>query len=139
MEWRDTEFPGYQVSDTGEVVGRRGRKLTSSINGYGYLRVAISGYGSRSVHYLVCTAFNGDRPGHGYWIRHLDGNKLNNRPDNLEWRAPTSGDSRGGIVSCYLNSWQYAALTAMVDQSGVSRSAVLKRIVSQALKEEGYL
>lgn len=38
----------------------------------------------RSIHSLVLEAFKGKRP-KGKVARHLDGNKVNNSPDNLKW------------------------------------------------------
>lgn len=37
------------------------------------------------VHALVCTAFHGPRPAAGYEVAHNDGNRRNNRSDNLRW------------------------------------------------------
>ena len=37
------------------------------------------------VHILVCEAFHGHRPKDEYEVDHIDGNKRNNRADNLRW------------------------------------------------------
>ncbi len=37
------------------------------------------------VHILVCTAFHGLKPEPNMATRHLDGDKLNSKPDNLCW------------------------------------------------------
>jgi len=49
----------------------------------GYWRVSF-GEKNHYVHRLVCEAFNGFPPD-GFVVNHRDGNKLNNRPENLEW------------------------------------------------------
>ena len=91
----------YEVSNLGEVrsvdreiVGangvlqrRRGRTLKPVPASHGYLTVAIyrpDGRRTETVHDLVCTAFHGPRPD-GMEVRHLNGQRLDNRADNLAW------------------------------------------------------
>lgn len=40
---------------------------------------------TKSVHKLVCLAFHGEPPEPTMQVRHLDGDKTNCRPDNLQW------------------------------------------------------
>lgn len=57
------------------------------INDFGHLGVKLSVNGvkcDRTVHYLVATAFHGERP-EGLLIRHLDGRPSNNAPSNLAY------------------------------------------------------
>lgn len=100
-EWRPVV--GYQdwysVSNIGRVrrdmAGTRtkpGRLLKSWVEQNGYVRVGLSRGTHQSlrfhfVHKLVAEAFIGARPdGHG--INHLNGDKTDNRPANLEWSTP---------------------------------------------------
>lgn len=88
-EWRPTrEVPGYEVSDSGQVrhaikgtikgapIGRQGYRVVNLWHG-GKGRVCY-------VHSLVAEAFIGPRPA-GLSVNHVDGNKLNNSPENLEY------------------------------------------------------
>lgn len=53
----------------------------------GYWRVQLLVDGRREyypVYLLVADAFHGTRPS-GFVVDHLDGDKSNNRPENLEW------------------------------------------------------
>ncbi|HRK37293.1 MAG TPA: HNH endonuclease [Burkholderiaceae bacterium] len=75
----------YQVSNHGNVMGPRG-PLKPTLMAIGYYSVALSlGQGvvrRQYVHKLVVESFIGDQP--GLVIDHINGNKLDNRLDNLE-------------------------------------------------------
>jgi len=49
-----------------------------------------------AVHRLICHAFNGEKPSPKHMVRHLDGTKHNNKPENLAWGtyAENSADAR---------------------------------------------
>lgn len=91
-QWRPTEgIPGYEVSDRGRLRSLlRGnpRLVKGWIDRDGYLRVSLwvrRSYVNRLVHRLVATAFNGPSPEGLPVCCHNDGNKSNNRPENLRW------------------------------------------------------
>lgn len=99
---------GYEASDCGRVRGvdriviRRdgkplrvkGTVLKTTVSNYGYKRcsIVIDGKSTRrGVHQVVAAAFLpappariGSRRGE-FNVNHIDGNKLNNRPENLEY------------------------------------------------------
>lgn len=55
-----------------------------------YLAVGLSKNGETlrwNVHHLVCQAFHDRKPA-GAVVRHLNGNPLDNRPENLRWGTP---------------------------------------------------
>lgn len=87
--WRTIDDnSNYLVSDTGRI-RRRGSASDkyASVNPRGYLNVDLYQNGKRSkrrVHRLVAEAFI-PNPDNKPEINHIDGNKLNNRADNLEW------------------------------------------------------
>lgn len=84
-------FPRVVVTDEGTVIGPSGRELKTFPDKDGYRRVTLYLGAKRwqqvGVHFLVCEAFNGQRP-EGAHIAHRDGNRANNRADNLSWSAP---------------------------------------------------
>ena len=86
-------YPGYEVSDFGRVRSLKngGRILAQTKNHKGYLRVKLTKNGISTqflVHRLVGWAFNsGFRD--GMQINHLNGDKSDNRPENLEWCTPS--------------------------------------------------
>ena len=97
-EWVDVpEFEGiYHVSSHGNVRRassgphtRPGKVLkpTQSIGSGGYYRISLYNNGAKRIvfiHRLVLLAFVGPRPDDKECL-HIDGNKLNNRLDNLRY------------------------------------------------------
>lgn len=87
----------YEVSDCGRVRNHRGI-MPQSISGKrtnGYPAVGISDGRSHkpvTVATLVCEAFHGPRPP-GMVVRHLDGDRLNSRAENLCWGTPAQNSA----------------------------------------------
>jgi len=92
--------PGYFARIDGQIlsywtqgpfarIGPDYRVLRSSIAGRGYLKVQLkvsrNKFVTKYVHRVVCEAFHGEPKSPRNHVRHLDGNKRNNRPDNLCW------------------------------------------------------
>lgn len=87
--------PGYEVTRDGKVFstehnwrGYGRRELTPTPDSDGYLCVRVSINGSRAkvrVHRLVAWEFLPPRPDPFHEIRHLNGDKLDNRAENLAW------------------------------------------------------
>lgn len=79
-------YPGYQIA-VGPVRIRRvatGQLKKFHMDQYGY-RVVNLGYKQKErVHRLVATVFI-PNPDSKPQVNHIDGNKLNNEPNNLEW------------------------------------------------------
>lgn len=88
-EWKDIpEFSNYQISNLGFIRNKKtGRILKSATNGSGYLGCSLSNKGKKStkkIHRLVAEMFL-TKTEDNQEVNHIDGNKLNNRLDNLEW------------------------------------------------------
>ena len=83
----------YEVSDQGRVCKiKNDRRILLKINFSGpYGRVGLYPPGitglTRQVHKLVCEAFHG-RPKDFQVVRHLNGNRYDNRASNLAWGTP---------------------------------------------------
>lgn len=97
-EWRIIpSFPDYAASSLGQIkrirVDALGHKLTNrplkwSISKSGYAKITLcrgaKPYNAR-VNRAVCEAFQGAAPSPRHHAAHNDGNRLNNRAENLRW------------------------------------------------------
>lgn len=109
--WRAIDgFDGYEVSSLGRVrrtaasmsnavaarLGRVDHVLKHNLkSGYPHVRLAKGGEKfDRHIHTLVATAFHGPCP-NDQECRHLNGNRQDNRPENLRWgsRAENRDDN----------------------------------------------
>lgn len=85
-------FEMYAVGDDGTVINQRtGIVIRQRKTTNGYMRVNLrtgkekyEKPKSRTIHRLVAEAFLDPVPGRNY-VNHIDGDKTNNRVDNLEW------------------------------------------------------
>lgn len=93
-EWKDiTNHEGsYGVSNKGNVYSLKTNKMLKLVPcAAGYFRVTLcknGTYTTKHVHILVAEMFIMKKPSQSrkYWqVNHIDGNKLNNNLDNLEY------------------------------------------------------
>ncbi len=80
-------YPNYLVSSDGVVLGARGKELVPDKNRSGYYRVSLCKGGVVErvfIHKLVAEHYV-ENPNNLPIVNHLDGDKLNNSCDNLEW------------------------------------------------------
>lgn len=87
------EFPKYYSVHINEQSGEvkifskskhaKGRELSQFLNPNGYLRVKMNNK-SYEIHRIVSKFYLGEMP-KGLCVNHIDGNKLNNKPSNLEY------------------------------------------------------
>lgn len=94
-EWRVIEqYPHYEVSNKGNVrhIGKGNRKLCYSATGYMTVYIRHNGkYKNLRVHRLVAMAFI-PNPQNKPHVNHIDGNKVNNKAENLEWCTPSENE-----------------------------------------------
>lgn len=80
-------YPGYIISEKGNVYSPSAKRLKPIKKNTGYLYVFLYNHNGGKKHYihlLVLNAFKGKKTS-GYESRHLDGDNQNNCACNLEW------------------------------------------------------
>lgn len=109
-------FPDYAASDQGRIRrevpdyrGRVGHILKQSMPGrYAFVTLYIDGEPVNvSVHRVICHTFHGDPPSASHHAAHDNGDRKNNRANNLAWKTPAEneadkirhGTSRKGLSS----------------------------------------
>lgn len=106
-EWRPIpSAPAYEVSSLGRVRratggGSRakiGRILKVRTDRHGYVRTNLQVIPggppfARLIHQLVCEAFHGPKPSPTHEVAHNDGDRTNNRIENLRWATPAENSA----------------------------------------------
>lgn len=115
-EWRPCAgFPDYYVSNLGRIMSTkftkpRIMKLGSDPSGYPSVQLCHNNViRVRRVHRLVAIAFYGP-PQKGQEVRHLNGNKADNRLENLSWGS----QSENALDRVRHGTHQWAKLTHCV-------------------------
>ena len=87
-KWKDIDgFPGYRVSNKGNIIGIRGTKLKPVIGNNGYPKVTLCRSGKhvdKRINRLVASLFI-PNPNNYPIVMHLDNDPKNNDVNNLSW------------------------------------------------------
>lgn len=104
-EWR--EYNGYKISNFGKVINKKGKVLSTNVDMHGYVTTSITDYGGgriKGMHRIVATMFI-PNPNNLPEVNHKDGNKENNRVDNLEWCTKKENmQHRSDVLGCMVGT-----------------------------------
>lgn len=79
---------GFRCDDRGTVYGKRGKPLIGHVDRCGYHEVLFSENGTTKnhlVHRLILNTFDPRDDSDDLYVNHINGDKLDNRIENLEW------------------------------------------------------
>ena len=91
MEREIEGFKNYFITDDGRVISKvksKHKELCQWVDNVGYKQVILRKNKKRCykrVHILVAEAFVKGKSESNNMVNHIDGNKLNNNVENLEW------------------------------------------------------
>lgn len=141
----------YEVSNQGAV---RRKDTGSSLKlkakaGSGYVKCTLHSSGQRVqtyLHRVVCEAFNG--PANGREVNHIDGDKENNKAENLEWVSRsenvnhsyyTLGNQIGAVVGTndHGESVEYRSVEEAV-RAGFDSAHIYRCLNNPHKKHKGY-
>lgn len=130
------EYEGiYQITPTGEIYSLiANKKKDTEISRNGYERVTFWKNGKSkhfSVHRLVALAFI-PNPHNYRMVNHIDGNKLNNNVNNLEWC-----DASANMKHAYEHNLIHCKTTRVIQYSKDFELIKVWDSITEACKELG--
>lgn len=166
-EWKTIfDFPNYEVSNKGKIRSkeyndslghlRSSKKLKKQVNNCGYEYVILSSkeekHKTLTVHRIVAKTFI-PNPEEKEDVNHIDGNKLNNNVNNLEWTTTQENiikryeigidgnnykrvsqfDKDGNLVGSFPSSYEAERIT------GISRTHIGGCCRGERLTAGGYV
>lgn len=156
--WKDIkEYPGYQVSNLGRVKSFRqskeGRilkpKISAGYAGIDFRKDGKNYYGL--VHRIVLSTFSPIEGWETLTVNHIDGNRLNNNLENLEWMTQSentkysreilrTGNAAQKVHIIKLNGEElfYDTVTAAAKELGVAKGTISRWVNKQRSYEGKY-
>ena len=84
----DKYYPSYMVSNQGRVFSLKTNAIMDGTDYKGYTRIKLRDENNKPIlkakHRIVAESFC-DNPDNKPFVNHIDGDKSNNHPNNLEW------------------------------------------------------
>lgn len=134
-QWRAVkDFDNYEVSSSGRIRNKKTRRALSTQignNGYVYVKLRKDGkYSGKGVGRLVAEAFI-EESGEGKYIKHIDGDRLNNYVSNLKYipKQPDKHESK----------YRIGKVNRVVDDEGNERYEAARRGLKVWVVDTNYV
>lgn len=121
MNWKPVIYnekeTNYEISDTGEVRNTKTQKLLKQQTEQGYkcCTLSIEKKPKRfRVHRLVALMFI-DNPENKPYVNHIDGNRQNNKKENLEWATPSENSQHAVDAGLFYSAKQTPVVQYSMD------------------------
>lgn len=141
--WRSIPYSTYEASSRGRIRNCKNGKIQAPHLGHdGYLFVGIRFLDkkySKKVHKLVCLAFNGLKPIGAECVRHLDGNKLNNVPENLRWGTNKENAADTILHGKQISGFEHPHVHITRQEAVGIRAAYLHHMQGRKKAENGFI
>ena len=100
IRYSHPSYSNFFTTDNGGVYNSRtGREIGNKPSKNGYIRISIRPRGENPIsllkHEFIWEAFNNEETSKYFKVIHIDGDKLNNRPDNLKRVINESSNPEG--------------------------------------------
>lgn len=118
-----TEYPEYYAREDGLIENKDGHVIKPWVDNVGYKQVVLYKDGKRNylrVHRLIAKAFI-DNPYNKKQVDHIDGNKLNNAIENLEWVTNAENTKRGYDNDVYISKKRVEVLATNKETSATTK------------------
>lgn len=135
-------WPGYECTVSGEVIGKRGKPLKTSISNRGTRKITL--YANNRlrtfpVHRLILMTFRPREDLDRLLVKHIDGDNSNNKLSNLEWAVSYRTSKRLSSEDLYrIAALRDEGLTykAISEQIGCTVNTVYKKIKEMGLQRK---
>ena len=139
----------YLVSNLGRVIGKNGKVLKPYLSSTGYLKVCLEKHKQVYVHRLVAMAFCENQSETNCVVDHINGNKTDNRAENLEWvsikenskRTVQQGlwtkDNKMVIAKNGIGEHLFKSIKSAARTLGTTQSAI-RSALTNGYKTSGY-
>lgn len=108
-------FPGYSITESGEIFNSDGQECVPYIESNGYLRITLGGT-RKYVHQLVAITYV-PNPDNLPEVNHDDGDKMNNFYKNLEWMTHADNVKHGHRTGLTNNVGSNHGMAKLTDEA----------------------
>lgn len=141
--WRPIPYTVYEASSLGRVRNCATGKIQKpqvGVDGYLFIGVRfLDKKHSEKIHKLVCLAFNGAKPIGAECIRHLDGDRMNNRPGNLRWGTNKENAADTILHGRQVSGFDHPNMQITKERALRLRLAYLKHMVGRKKAANGFI